>query len=75
MTTRHAALLALLPFAPKTTTARELVARLRDQGFTVTRRSVQRELVVLARVLPIRVDATEKPYLWSWSACPCGRTA
>lgn len=74
MTRRHAALLALLPFAPKTATARELAERLRDRGFPISQRSIQRELVALATHLPIRVDASTKPFLWAWSACPCGRT-
>jgi hypothetical protein len=74
VTARLAALLALVPFAPRSATARELADGLRDRGFAITRRSVQRELVTLARAMPLRVDTTERPYLWSWCACPCGRT-
>ncbi len=59
-------LLSLLPKAPRRVDARTLAARLRERGLVVHHRTVQRDLVELARVFPIVSDARTKPYGWRW---------
>jgi hypothetical protein len=70
---RAAAILSLIPRRPRSITVRTLVGKLRDAGHVAHHRSVQRDLVVLARSLPLLVDRKSKPYRWGWSAvvsCP-----
>lgn len=65
-TFRHWQLLRLLPRYPAKATARELRARLSREGFEVTKRTVERDLMSLSDVFPIIADERDKPYGWSW---------
>jgi hypothetical protein len=47
--------------------AARLEQLLRAQGFVAHRRTIQRDLVALARVFPIRLDRRSKPYGWCWA--------
>lgn len=56
-----------LPRAPTRITAGELVARLATEGFSVSKRSVERDLQALGDVFPVTCDDRSKPYGWSWA--------
>ena len=60
-------LLRMIPRAPRKTTASELVAQLSQDGFEVTKRTIERELHNLAEIFPLICDDRSKPYGWSWS--------
>jgi predicted DNA-binding transcriptional regulator YafY len=59
-------MLRLLPRAPAKIAVKDLQEQLRDADFTVTTRTVQRDLVDLSTVFPLISDEREKPYGWSW---------
>lgn len=43
------------------------MARLAAEGFVVSKRTVERDLISLSAIFPIFADETTRPYLWSWS--------
>jgi predicted DNA-binding transcriptional regulator YafY len=59
-------LLKSLPTRGTGITAAGLTERLRDAGFKVTKRSVERDLIELSRLFPIGCNDTSKPYCWFW---------
>ncbi|MBS2016192.1 MAG: WYL domain-containing protein [Deltaproteobacteria bacterium] len=59
-------LLSLLPKGPRRVDSATLAMQLRLRGLVVHHRTVQRDLVELARVFPIVSDARTKPYGWRW---------
>jgi predicted DNA-binding transcriptional regulator YafY len=59
-------LLKRLPTRAPGITAREMTAFLADQGHTVTKRTVERDLMELAHVFGIYCDEDSKPYGWHW---------
>jgi hypothetical protein len=65
-------MLLALPRHPRKTTAREIRDRLAAQQFETTTRTVQRDLLELARVFPIAYDGRSKPYGWSWAKDAAG---
>tara|TARA_S200000501_G_scaffold366698_1_gene401950 strand:- start:448 stop:1446 length:999 start_codon:yes stop_codon:yes gene_type:complete len=65
-TLRQITMLELIPRAPHKTFAKELKEKLSDRGYEVDARTIQRDLVSLERVLPLRCDDRDKPYGWSW---------
>ncbi len=70
MSPRALAIFALLPRAPRAACVSELVGRLRARGFLVATRTVQRDLVALAKSNSVVRTAD------GWSAvrgapCPC----
>ncbi len=65
---RHWEMLRHLPRHPRKVAVAELVARLGDAGFAVTRRSIERDLVKLSVLFPIACDDQHKPHGWSWGA-------
>jgi predicted DNA-binding transcriptional regulator YafY len=60
-------LLTLLPKGPRRIDSAALEQRLRERGVEVHRRTIQRDLVELARVFPIVSDERSKPYGWRWA--------
>lgn len=70
---RVAVMMTLIPQRPASITVRSLVGRLSDAGFVAHHRSVQRDLVVVSRLMPgLIVESHRKPFRWSWSAvCRC----
>jgi len=64
---RHWRILDLLPAAPGSATAPALWARLKDDGFQCTKRTVERDLEVLSGHHPLVVDDSEKPFRWSFA--------
>ena len=66
---RHWRLMELLPRQPHSITTKAIHKRLEEAGFTVTRRTVERDLQGLMESgFAIVVDTTQEPYLWSWDA-------
>lgn len=59
--------LRLIPRHPQKITGRNLTDRLRNAGFTVTKRTVERDLQTLSTFFPLVVDSRSMPYGWSWS--------
>lgn len=57
----------LLPKGPRRIDTATLEERLRERGFDVHRRTIQRDLVELAGVFPIVSDERTKPYGWRWA--------
>lgn len=55
-----------IPRAPRKISVRDLRARLEAAEFTVTERTIQRDLKELTSVFPLTVDGVSKPYGWSW---------
>jgi len=59
-------MLRLIPRAPRKIATADIEAHLRDEGFDVNRRTVQRDLQYLISTFPLTVDDRHKPYGWSW---------
>lgn len=65
---RHLTLLRLIPRHPASVSTSDLIEKLKDHGFKVTQRTLQRDLSSRLSVLfPLISDETEKPYRWSFS--------
>lgn len=55
-----------VPRYPQKITAQALRQMLYHEGFDVTERTVQRDLVELSAVFPLLADERDKPFGWSW---------
>ena len=61
-------LLQIIPREPAAINSREAYNKLRAEGYTVGRRTVERDMQKLVDAgFPLWVDETAEPYLWSWS--------
>ncbi|AGZ37744.1 WYL domain-containing protein [Pseudomonas sp. SWI6] len=69
---RQWALLRQLPSRSPGTTSAELVWRLRDVGFNVSKRTVERDLNELSLIFPLERNDKSIPFGWHWSANPVG---
>ena len=66
---RHWELMQMLPRQPASATSRSIHDGLKDSGYEVTRRTIERDLQGLVDAgFPVVVDTTQEPYLWSWDA-------
>jgi predicted DNA-binding transcriptional regulator YafY len=63
---RFLTMLRMLPRAPRKIDTGALEQRLRDEGYIVTRRTIQRDLHQLARTFPLLCDE-HRPAGWSWA--------
>ncbi len=63
---RYLTMLRMVPRYPKAITTTELAARLEEQGFSVTMRSIQRDLEKLSTDFPLLVDEVSRPFQWSF---------
>jgi len=63
---RYLTMLRMVPRYPKSITTPELASRLEGQGFSVTMRSIQRDLEKLSTDFPLLVDEDSRPYRWSF---------
>jgi predicted DNA-binding transcriptional regulator YafY len=61
-------LLRAIPRAPRKIDVATLMVRLRESGYRITRRSLQRDLNLLSGVFPLQSDTRTIPYGWSWAA-------
>jgi len=65
-TLRQLDMMKLMPRYPSKISTKQLKEQLEDLGYIPTMRMVQRDLEMLASVLPLICDDREKPYGWSW---------
>lgn len=61
-------MLQLIPKAPGKITARSLMEALTGLGYTVEKRTIERDLQKLSGRLPLLCDEREKPFGWSFDA-------
>ena len=59
-------LLRSIPRHPRKITAKELWQILENEGYEVTKRSIERNLHELSAVWPMLSDERSRPYGWSW---------
>lgn len=64
--TRQWELLKLLPARGPGLTSKELAVRLNDEGLSVSKRTVERDLTELSCLFPIQCNDRSKPYGWYW---------
>lgn len=64
---RHWQTLRLIPRYPRKATAGEVCNALAEAGFSVGKRTIERDLQALSRIFPLLLDDREKPYGWSWA--------
>jgi predicted DNA-binding transcriptional regulator YafY len=64
-------MLRMIPRHPQIITASELQRKLENEQFTVTKRTVERDLQALSAVFPLMLDERDRPYGWSWQADAC----
>lgn len=64
---RQWVMLQAIPRSPRKATAADLESRLRDEGFAVSRRTLERDLQALSARFPLELDDRSKPYGWSWA--------
>jgi len=61
------ALLRLIPTEPRRIATPTLLEKLRDRGFSVTLRSIQRDLHRLSTPFSLQCDDSETPFRWSFT--------
>jgi len=61
-------MLRLIPRHPFKISTTDLIHKLADEGFEITRRTVQRDLMRLSDIYPLVCDESSKPFGWSWMA-------
>jgi predicted DNA-binding transcriptional regulator YafY len=63
---RFLTMLRMLPRSPRKTDTATIERKLRDEGYRVTRRTIQRDLHQLARTFPLLCDE-HRPAGWCWA--------
>jgi predicted DNA-binding transcriptional regulator YafY len=63
---RFLTMLRMLPRSPRKIDTAALERRLRNEGYTITRRTIQRDLHQLARTFPLLYDE-HRPAGWCWA--------
>jgi predicted DNA-binding transcriptional regulator YafY len=64
---RQLVMLRRIPRHPRKITVRELESHLDDQGYTVSERTIQRDLLTLSgRLFGLLLDDRSKPHGWCW---------
>lgn len=64
---RQWSVLQILPRHPRKITAKQIENDLRDQGFDVSKRTIERDLENLSGIWPVVADQRSRPYGWSWA--------
>lgn len=64
---RQWAMLKGIPQHPHKITAREITERLEAEGFEVSKRTVERDLLSLSAIFPLLANERSRPYGWSWN--------
>ncbi len=59
-------MLRMLPRYPHKITSRSITEHLNQDNFSVSKRTVERDLQDLSVAFPLALDDREKPYGWSW---------
>lgn len=60
-------ILRRLPRHPRKVAVRDIEHKLRDEGFEVSKRTIERDLEKLSTVWPIGSDQRSRPYGWYWA--------
>lgn len=63
---RQLTMLRLIPRYPQKITVTQLVERLANEGFIVSKRTVERDIQAMSSLFPLASDDRNKPYGWSW---------
>ena len=63
---RQIQLLQILPRYPSKVSTNQMLMEMRDLGYLVSMRMIQRDLESLEAVMPIVCDDRERPFGWSW---------
>lgn len=63
---RQWSMLRMVPRAPRKTTVTELVEKLRDRGYSVSNRTVERDLISLSREFGLYCDDRNRPHGWQF---------
>lgn len=61
-------MLRMIPRYPQIITATELKSKLENEQFSVTKRTVERDLQALSAIFPLMLDESHRPFGWSWQA-------
>lgn len=65
---RHWEMLKLIPKEPAAISTKDLCTKLKECGYSVTKRTVERDVNSMVEAgFPLVVDDSEQPHLWSWS--------
>lgn len=64
---RQWTMLGLIPRHPRQISARDITRRLISEGFDVSKRTVERDLISFSAIFPLISNERSKPYGWSWS--------
>lgn len=64
---RQWAMLKRIPQHPRQITARELTESLAAEGFEMSKRTVERDLLSLSEIFPLLSNERSRPYGWSWN--------
>ena len=64
---RQWAMLRHIPQHPRQVSARELTEKLRSEGFVISKRTVERDLISSSAIFPLVSNERSIPYGWSWS--------
>lgn len=64
---RQWSMLKRIPQHPRQITARELSEYMESEGFKVSKRTVERDLISLSEIFPLHTNERSRPYGWSWS--------
>lgn len=64
---RQLAMLRYIPQHPRQITARELTERVESEGYVVSKRTVERDLLSLSATFPLISNDRSRPFGWSWS--------
>lgn len=64
---RQWTILKYIPQYPREITATQLKRILENEGFDITKRTLERNLISLSEIFPLYVDDRSRPYGWSWS--------
>ena len=63
---RQWAILDSVPVFPNRITATQILSRLKAQGFSISKRTLERDLQSLAALFGLLADDRSRPYGWSW---------
>jgi len=61
-------MLRLVPRHPSKKGTSDIMNRLADEGFKITQRTIQRDLMAFSDIFPLVCDERSRPYGWSWMA-------
>ena len=63
---RQWAMLRLIPRLPRKRPASEILSLLEEDGYKISKRTIERDLISLSEVFPLECDTRSKPFGWSW---------